>query len=181
LDLALAAGCTHVAVGHKFGVPHNAVSRHSANHLTPEIRAALATKILKREGDTKLVLLEEGARVVEALGAIRGPLFGLFLMAIDVGDARAAANLSGRLHESLQLSAKLTGELLPNVGTSITNVLLSPDYQLLRHKLLRILERHPAAKAEVEAEFRAASQAAAEEMRRTTGRAPLMIEVEAAD
>jgi hypothetical protein len=182
LDLALASGATHLSVGRRFGIAHNAVSRHSANHLTPDIRAALKTKLLKREEDLQRVLLEEGAGIVEALSAIRGPLYGLYLAAIDVGDAAAAARFSGRLHESLTISAKVTGDLVPHVGTSITNVVLSPDYQLLRHKLLRILERHPAAKAEVEAEFRAASQAAAAEMRRTTGRAaPLMIEAEAAD
>ena len=37
------------------------------------------------------ILLEEGTGVVEALKAIRGPLFGLFLVAIDTGDSKAAA------------------------------------------------------------------------------------------
>jgi len=60
------------------------------------------------------------------LKAIRGPLFGLFLTAIDAGDNKAAAVLSGRLHENLALVAKLTGDLVPHAWTSITNILLSP-------------------------------------------------------
>ena len=40
------------------------------------MRAALATKLLQREGDTRRILLEEGVGVTEALTAIRGPLFG---------------------------------------------------------------------------------------------------------
>jgi hypothetical protein len=39
------------------------------------MRAALATKVLQREGDIRKVLLEEGTGVVEALKAVRGPLF----------------------------------------------------------------------------------------------------------
>jgi hypothetical protein len=38
-----------------------------------------ATKVLAREGDMHRILLEEGTGVVEALKAIRGPLFGMFL------------------------------------------------------------------------------------------------------
>jgi hypothetical protein len=64
------------------------------------------------------ILLEEGTGVVEALKAIRGPLFGLFLAAIDTGDSKAAAVLAARLHESLALAAKLTGELAPHAGVS---------------------------------------------------------------
>ena len=67
------------------------------------------------------VLLEEGTGIVEALKAVRGPLFGLFLAAVDVGDIKTAANLAGPLHESLSLSAKVTGELTPHAAVSITN------------------------------------------------------------
>ena len=51
--------------------------------------------------------------MTEALRAIRGPLFGLFLAAADTGDNKAASTLSGRLHENLARTAKLTGEFVP--------------------------------------------------------------------
>jgi hypothetical protein len=81
--------------------------------------------------------------VTEALKAIRGPLFGLFLAAVDIGDNKGAAAISGRLHENLALVAKLTGELVAHAGTSITNILLSPDFQRLRAELIRVLARYP--------------------------------------
>ena len=81
--------------------------------------------------------------MTEALRAIRGPLFGLFLAAVDTGDNKAASTLSGRLHENLARTAKLTGELVPHAGTSITNILLSPDFQRLRAELIRVLVRYP--------------------------------------
>ena len=108
--LAIATGISRRLIAARFKVCADAAWRHGREHLTPEIRAALATKVLAREGDMHRILLEEGSGVVEALKAIRGPLFGMFLTAIDLGDAKAATAISGRLHESLSLTAKLTGE-----------------------------------------------------------------------
>jgi hypothetical protein len=142
------------------------------------MRAALATRLLAREGDMRRILLEEGAGVVEALKAVRGPLFMLFLAATDTGDGKAAAALSGRLHESLALTAKLTGQLVPHAGISITNILLSPDFQRLRGELMRVLARHPEAQAEVADIFRQAGLRAAAEM---DVPAPKMIEAQPAE
>jgi len=164
IDLTLATGLSKRAIAQRFVVSPDALWRHSQAHLTAEMRSALASKLLQREGDVGRILIEEGAGVVEALKAIRGPLFGLFLVAIDTGDSKAAAALSGRLHESLALSAKLTGELVPHAGVSITNVLLSPDFLRLRGELLRVLERYPEARDEVAAVFRRAGLKAVSEI-----------------
>ena len=72
----------------RFKVSADAAWRHGREHLTAEIRAALATKVLTREGDMHRILLKEGSGVVEALKAIRGPLFGMFLVAIDLRQVR---------------------------------------------------------------------------------------------
>jgi hypothetical protein len=156
IDLAIVTGLSKRAIAKRFEVSPDAVWRHHQAHLTAEMRAALTVRLLQRDGDVRRILVEEGAGVVEALKAIRGPLFGLFLVAVDTGDSKAAAALAGRLHESLALSAKLTGELIPHVGVSITNVLLSPDFIRLRNELLRVLERYPEARDEVGAVFRRA-------------------------
>jgi hypothetical protein len=161
IDLALATGIGTKTVAQRFHSSRHAIYRHQKSHLTPEIRAALATKLLQREGDVRKILLEEGACVVDALRAVRGPLFSAFLIAIDGGDWKAASSLSARIHESLSLSAKLTGELIPHAGVSITNVLLSPDFQRLRSELLRALIRHPDAHRDVVAIFRRAGEDAA--------------------
>jgi hypothetical protein len=170
IDLAIATGVAKRAVAERFGVSRDAVWRHGQTHLTAEMRAALATKLLQREGDTRRILLEEGAGVSEALKAIRGPLFGLFLAAVDTGDNRAATAVSGRLHENLALVAKLTGELVPHAGTTITNILLSPDFQRLRAELMRVLARYPEAQAEIAAVFRQAGLRAATEMGASAGK-----------
>ena len=170
IDLAIATGLSKRAVAERFGVSRDAVWRHAQAHLTAEMRAALATKLLQREGDTRRILFEEGAGVTEALKAIRGPLFGLFLAAVDTGDSKAAVALAGRLHENLALVAKLTGELVPHAGTSITTILLSPDFQRLRGELVGVLAHYPEAQAQVTAVFRQAGLRAATEMGASAGK-----------
>src|SRR5690242_20772650 len=63
IDLAIATGVAKRAVAERFGVSRDAVWRHGQTHLTAAMRAALATKLLQREGDTRRILLEEGAGV----------------------------------------------------------------------------------------------------------------------
>jgi hypothetical protein len=174
IDLALAAGVGTNAVADRFKCSRYAVSRHRQSHLTSEMRTALATKLLRREGDVRKILLEEGEGVVEALKAVRGPLFGMFLGAIDAGDSKAAAALSGRLH----VSAKVTGELMPHAGVTVTNVLLSPDFQRLRSELLRVLVEFPEAHRAVSAVFRRASDRAAAEMGSIPNRPMKVIEAQ---
>jgi len=95
----------------------------------------------------------------EALGASSWRIVRLMF-----AESLALSALAGRLHESLALSAKLTGELVPHAGVSITNVLLSPDFLRLRGELLRVLERYPEARDEVAAVFRRAGLKAVSEI-----------------
>src|SRR5689334_6986294 len=55
IDLAIATGVAKRAVAERFGVSRDAVWRHAQAHLTAEMRAALATKLLQREGDTRRI------------------------------------------------------------------------------------------------------------------------------
>ena len=48
IDLAIAMGCSKQQIGDRFKVSADAVWRHGKADLTPEMRAALATKILAR-------------------------------------------------------------------------------------------------------------------------------------
>jgi hypothetical protein len=176
IDLAIATGLAKRAIAARFKVSPDAVWRHSQAHLTPELKAALALRLVRREGDVRAVLLEEGAGAVEALRAIRAPLYGRLLVAIDTGDDRSAAALAGRLHEGLALSAKLTGELLPAAGTTITNIVLSADYMRLRSELLAALRQFPEAALAVSQIFRRTGETAAAEMARSVPRAAPMIE-----
>jgi hypothetical protein len=111
IDLAIATGLSKRAVAERFGVSRDAVWRHAQTHLTAEMRAALATKLLQREGDTRRILLEEGAGVSEALKAIRGPLFGLFLAAVDTATTRPPRRSPGACMKISRSSRSSPGSL----------------------------------------------------------------------
>ena len=131
-------------------VPPDAVWRHGRLHLTSEMRAAIGQKLIGREEDLRVSVIEETNGLVGSLKAIRSPLFRLFLGAVECQNGKLAAALSGRLHENLAMAAKVTGEIAPHAGISITNVLLSPDFLRLRQMLLSALRRHPEAARDVE-------------------------------
>jgi len=76
------------------------------------------------------------------LKAIRGPLFGMFLAAVDLATrertTREQRSRFPALHESLGAEREIDRELVPHAGVSITNVLLSPGFMRLRAELLRV-------------------------------------------
>jgi len=164
INLALANGLSQGGIAERFALNHHAIHRHQRDHLPTEVRAALALRLLVREGDARSVLLEEGASTVSAITAIRAPLYSLFLKAVDIGDSTSAARLAARLHEGLSLSAKLAGDLLPTARTTITNIVISEDYQRLRGELLQVLRRYPEAQRAVADVFRRTGERAADEM-----------------
>jgi hypothetical protein len=60
--LAIATGISRRLIAARFKVSADAAWRHGREHLTPEIRAALATKVLAREGDMHRILLRGRVR-----------------------------------------------------------------------------------------------------------------------
>src|SRR5260370_40258165 len=94
IDLAIATGLSKRSIAERFKVSADAVWRHSQAHLTPELKAALALRLVRREGDVRAVLLEEGAGPGDAPGAIRAPLHGRFLVAVDSGQDKAHSALA---------------------------------------------------------------------------------------
>jgi hypothetical protein len=70
IDLAIATGISRRLIAARFKVWPDSAWGHGRAHLIPEIRAALATKMLAREGDMRRILLKEGTGVIEALKAV---------------------------------------------------------------------------------------------------------------
>ena len=66
-------------IGERFKVSAHAAWRHGKDHLTPELKAALALKLVARQRDISGMVLEEGTSTIEQLRAVRAPLFSRFL------------------------------------------------------------------------------------------------------
>src|SRR4029077_13613199 len=71
IDLCIAQGLSKRSIAARFGLSGDSVWRHGQNHLSPEIRAALALRLLKKEGDNRQILLDEGANATQVLAATR--------------------------------------------------------------------------------------------------------------
>lgn len=147
--------------------------RHMKNHVSASDRAALVADIPIQELAEKAA--SEGGSILDHLAIVRSGLMKLYVAAVGVGDARAAAPLAGRLAEVLRDQAALTGELLRGSQVNITNnnmvVLNSPAFADLQSMLVDVLRPHPAA-------LRAVLEGIEELEKRAAG--PLMIEADRA-
>ena len=127
--------------------------------------------LLQRERDTRRILLEEGVGVADALKANpRSPVRPVSRRGRYRRQQRGGRVIRPDARKP-GARAKLTGEAAPHAGTTITNILLSPDFQRLRGKLMRVLARYRDAQPEVAFVFRPAGlRPAAETSAGTSGR-----------
>jgi hypothetical protein len=82
------------------------------------------------------------------LVAIRNRLFASLDVAEEVGDGRMLSRVTGQLHHNLEITGKLLGDLVTG-GTTITNVLIMPQYVEMRVELVRALAPYPEARQAV--------------------------------
>jgi hypothetical protein len=152
LDRRLLAGAeTKRALARTFELSEDAVGRHSAEHVGPEVAKALADAEHARGAD----LLGEVWRRQERADRLVSIAEGLLARAAGQGDIRtatsavqAAINANREARGCLELLAKLRGELddRPQI-----NFLQAPDWQLVRSALLEELLAYPDARRAVAA------------------------------
>ncbi len=96
---------------------------------------------------------EEGLGLLEYLAMIRSALLTQFFAATESSDRNGAAIVSGRLLETIRITAQLSGELA-RPGATITNntlILSSPLMADLQQMLIQRLRPYPdAARAVLE-------------------------------
>jgi hypothetical protein len=143
IDLALARGVSPGALARRYGVGSDSLYRHSRNHLAAQLRAKL---IAGPDLDIDLERLREteSQSLLMNLVALRRRLFHSFDVAEENGDSHMVSRIAAQLHRNMELVGKLLGDL--NVGhTSVTNVLIQPQYVELRVGLVNALRPFPEA------------------------------------
>ncbi len=167
LEILLASGAGQSAVGRKYGLSADAVHRHWRNHVTAERKANLILGPVQR-AELAARVCEETGSVLDHLKAIRAGLYQQYNAAIEAGDRNSGALLAGKLHENLRTVARITGELtsspLVQINNSQTNVIAlldSREFATFQATLIRVLNRFPAARDAVVAEFEALEKQAA--------------------
>ena len=143
INLALARGVSIRALARRYGLHRDALYRHQANHLPPQLRAKL---IAGPDLDVDLDKLREteSQSLLVNLVALRGRLFSSLDVAEECRDGTMLARIAGQLHNNLELTGKLLGDLSSGHG-SVTNILIAPQYLEMRVELVNALRPFPEA------------------------------------
>ena len=148
------AGAPLKPLAERFGLGEDSLRRHFKRHVGEEFKRAVVLGPFKSEAELRRLCAEAGTSVIESLRSIYSGLAARWLLSYEAGADATMSMLTARLHQNLELQARLTKELLP-VGTTITtNIFNLPVFGELQAALLRTLVQYPEARAAVLTEFK---------------------------
>lgn len=176
VDVALAHGLGHDAIGKRYGLSPHSVQRHAKNHLSPQMRAAVQHALHPTAVDLDLLKVSEGENLLHHLVHQRARLSQHIELAVSTGDASAAIRGEGAITTNLQTVAKLLGVLVNVHETRHQHILTHPDYLRLREALLRALAPFPDALIAVGRALAGLETAAADEITKAAS-TPKLIDV----
>jgi hypothetical protein len=138
IDAALLQGTPLRALGKRFGVSKDSLHRHRRDgHVAGSLKVLHGEKVEARARS----LLDRIEDVVSRVERVADS-------AEEDGKPTLVLQAAKELRETIRLLGQATGELR-DAPTTVVNVLQDPGWLELRGTLLRVLERHPEAKAEV--------------------------------
>ncbi|KIZ38071.1 MULTISPECIES: hypothetical protein [Rhodopseudomonas] len=149
VDVALAHGLGHDAIGKRFDLSPHSVQRHAKNHLSPQMMAAVQHALHPCAIDLDALKVSEGEGLLHSLVHQRARLASHIELAVETGDASAAIRGEAAVTNNLQLVSKLLGVLVNVSEHRHQHLLTHPDYLRLRETLLRALAPFPDARLAV--------------------------------
>lgn len=180
VDVALAHGLGHDAIGKRFGLSPHSVQRHGKNHLSPQMRAAVQHALHPSAVDLDALKVSEGEGLIHNLIHQRARLAQHIELAIETGDASAAIRGEAAITANLQLVSKLLGVLVNVTETRHQHLLTHPDYLRLREVLLKALAPFPEARIAVGRALAGIETEAADSIATAAPKPPLVIEAKPA-
>jgi hypothetical protein len=175
IELGIVAKVSSHVLAARFGVSHDAIKRHSDNHLTQVQRAALLAARKPSEIDLEALRTSETEGLLSQLIGQRARLHQHSELATELGDVRGAVAAENAITGNLKLVAQLLGQLVQHHDLRHTSILISPDYLRLREVLVRALRPFPAAAQAVGAALCAMEAEAAKDITAKAGKPPPMI------
>jgi hypothetical protein len=176
VDVALAHGLGHDAIGKRFGISPHSVQRHGKNHLSPQMMAAVQHALHPSAVDLDALKVSEGENLLHHLVHQRARLANHIELAVAIGDPGSAIRGEAAITTNLQLVSKLLGVLVNVHETRHQHILTHPDYLRLREVLLTALAPFPEARIAVGRALAGIETQAADNIAKAAGRAPVMIE-----
>lgn len=149
VDVALAHGLGHDAIGKRYDLSPHSVQRHGKAHLSPQMMAAVQHALHPSAVDLDALKAAEGENLLHHLVHQRARIAQHIEMAVALGDASAAIRGEAAVTNNLQLVSKLLGILVNVTEQRHQHLLTHPDYLRLREVLLRALAPFPEARLAV--------------------------------
>jgi hypothetical protein len=155
IELLRAGGASLDSLAEKFGVHRDAIHRHYRDHVSNELKAGyLAGPVQLQELASKAA--DTGTSVLDHLHAVRTILMGHLASMTEAGDGRGAAYVAGRLTSTLEVIARVSGELGDlarsqtfNIVNNVSVLTEHPKFMQVQASLLRALAPFPDARAAV--------------------------------
>jgi hypothetical protein len=173
IELLKCGGASLNALAEKFGVSRDSVDRHWRRHVTAEAKMSylLGPSDMATIAEKAAV---EGDSVIDYLKMCRTTLVAQLAAANEAGDARAAAFVVNSLTRTLEVMARVSGEVASIAGSLTINntnvqILNHPQFATVQAAMLKALGPHPQARADVVAALRSLD---AENAPRATARIP---------
>jgi hypothetical protein len=143
VDAQLAGGESLAAVAKRYKLSPDALRRHREGHLSP----ALAAVAVERYGaESAAAAFDQTTARIESLIA---RLEGLLEVAEERKSLLGGANIAREIRQSLELIARLRGELDERPVTTVVNVLASPEFTAAVTAMLTATERYPEARVAI--------------------------------
>lgn len=146
IELALARKVALRIIAAKYDLNLDPLHRHRRNHMGPELLARLGAAGRPTEIDLNQLREAESEGLLQSLVHQRARLFQLLDMATEVGDYKGANGIEKTILEHQHLLAKLLGELVNHTKITQNNLMVSPDYLMLRSRLIQALRPFPDAR-----------------------------------
>ena len=155
IDYLLAQGATKSALARQFNIPADSVYRHGKRHIPADFVRAIRIGPHQSEAHLRKLCADSGSSVLDNLKGIYGGLASRWLACFETGADNALCGLTTKLHDNLELQARLTRELLPPSTTVVNNIFALPDFALLQQALLRVTSAYPEVRAAIVRELKA--------------------------
>lgn len=149
IELGVANKVPARVLAKRYGVHHDAVWRHSKNHMDPSLHAQLMTRGRMTPVELENLRVTESEGVLQHLVAVRARMYSLMDIAEQQDDYKAAAAIGERIVKNLETTAKLLGDLKTGTVNVTNNLLVMPEFHALRTTILQALRGHPDARADV--------------------------------
>lgn len=145
MELGLANKVSSRVLAARYGVSRDSLDRHRRNHMAPELIASLMTRGRMSAIDLENLRITESEGMLQHLVALRGRLYGWADIAEQQGDVKAAASIAGQAIKTIEVEAKLLGEIKTGTTNVTNNVLVMPEFHAFRTALVQALRPYPEA------------------------------------